>query len=157
MYFCSVKKSIAIFFLFVFCISLPGFSVELHYCKGKITDISFFGEANCVCKDSHQESENEFSETNSCEKHCHDGLEKSEAPVQVKKDKKCCKTEKVTFTSSKLKAISSSKINQILAVLAIVNPFLIADLFERKGSFLLLYEPPLLKQDILVLNSVFII
>lgn len=147
----------AIFFLFVFCISLPGFSVELHYCKGEITDISFFGEANCVCKDSHKESELKFSETNSCEKHCHDDLEKSEAPVQLKKDKKCCKTEKLTFTSAKLKAISSSKFNQILAVLAIVNPFLITEFFEKEERFLLLYEPPLLKQDILVLNSVFII
>jgi hypothetical protein len=152
-----VKKSIAIFFLFVFCFSLPGFSVELHYCKGKVTDISFFGEADCICKEAHSESKLEFSKTNSCEKHCHDELEKSKSRVQLKKDKNCCKTEKLTFTSSKLKAISSSKFNQIVAVLAILNPFLVAEFFEKEERFLLLYEPPLLKQDILVLNSVFII
>jgi hypothetical protein len=141
----------------VFCISLPGFSVELHYCKGEITDISFFGEANCVCKDSHQESEIEFSKTNSCEKHCHNELETSKAQLELKNDRKCCKTEKLTFTSSKLKAISSSKFSQFITVLAVVNPFLVAEFVEKKERFLLLYEPPLLKQDILVLNSVFLI
>ncbi len=105
----------------------------------------------------HTETVLELSKTNSCEKHCHDELDKSKSQAQLNNDKKCCKTEKLTFTSSKLKAISSSKFNQLVAVLAIVNPFLIAEFFEKEERFLLLYDPPLLKQDILVLNSVFII
>lgn len=157
MYFCSVKKSIAIFFLFVFCFSLPGFSVELHYCKGEVTDISFFGEANCICKDAHTETVLESSKANSCEKHCHNELEKSKSQIQLKNNKNCCKTEKLTFASSKLKAISSSKFNQFVAILAVVNPFLISEFFERQDRFVFLYEPPLFKHDILVLNSVFII
>jgi hypothetical protein len=157
MYFCKVKKSIAIFFLFVFCFSLPGFSVELHYCKGKVTDISFFGEANCVCKDSHVEQSDKSTETVSCKKHCHKEAVSDESRQKLKKDKNCCKTEKLTFTSSKLKAISSSKLSQLVAVLAVVNPFLLSELSENAGTDFLLYEPPLLDQDLLVLNSVFII
>jgi hypothetical protein len=152
-----VKKSIAIFFLFVFCVSLPGFSVELHYCKGEITDISFFGEANCVCKDSKEDHNVASVETISCKKHCHAEAAVDNSKENLKNEKKCCKTEKLTFTSSKLKAISSSKFHQIVAVLAIVNPYLIAEISQKAETDFLLYEPPLRKHDLLVLNSVFII
>lgn len=152
-----MKKSIAIFLLLVFCISLPGFSVELHYCKGEITDISFFGEANCVCKDSKEEKTVTSVETVSCKKHCHKETTVDDVKDNLKSEKKCCKTEKLTFTSSKLKAISSSKINQIIAVLAILNPYLIAEILQKADTDFLLYEPPLKDQDLLVLNSVFII
>lgn len=131
--------------------------MELHYCKGEITDISIFGEANCVCKDSKEEQTVAPVETVSCKKHCHKEAAVDESKVNLKKEKKCCKTEKLTFTSSKLKAISSSKINQIIAVLAIVNPYLIAEILQKAETDFLLYEPPLKDRDLLVLNSVFII
>jgi hypothetical protein len=152
-----VKKSIAIFFLFVFCISLPGFSVELHYCKGEITDISFIGETNCVCKGSKEEQTTESTETISCKKHCHKEAAIDDSKENLKQEKKCCKTEKLTFASSKLKAISSSKFNQIVALLAIVNPFLIGKLLQKADTDFLLYEPPIKQRDLQILNSVFII
>lgn len=156
-YFCLVKKSIAVFFLLIFCVSLPGFSVELHYCKGEVTDISFFGEAGCACKDSHKTMVEEPTGLTTCEKHCHKSDVRNQTENQVKKNKSCCKTEKLTFTSSKLKANSSTKVNTILAVLAVINPYAITHFFADNNPAYVVYLPPHITEDLLILNSVLII
>lgn len=153
-YFCHVKKSISIFFLFTFCFSLSGFSVELHYCKGEVTDISFFGEASCVCNESQAPCVE--TELTSCKKHCHKEVSSSDSKKTAVKNS-CCKTEKLTYTPSKLKAISVTKISEIIAVLALYNPYLILELFPETDQVSANYSPPLLQRDISVLNSVFII
>ena len=98
----------AIFFLFIFLFSLPGFTIELHYCKGKITDISFFGDANCSCE-SPEYNKEEIQPEKSYKKHCHKSSNSKKNSVELKQ-KKCCKTEKYTISSLKLKANSSTRI-----------------------------------------------
>jgi len=46
-YFCPVNRLISISLMFLFMFSISSFSVEIMYCKGEITDISFFGPAEC--------------------------------------------------------------------------------------------------------------
>lgn len=155
-YFCHVKKSISIFFLFTFCFSLSGFSVELHYCKGEVTDISFFGEASCVCNEAQSACLETESKSSSCKKHCHMEIPSCDSKNLAVKNS-CCKTEKLTYTPSKLKAISVTKTSEIIAVLAIYNPYLILELFPETNQVSANYAPPILQRDISVLYSVFII
>ncbi|MBK7128660.1 MAG: hypothetical protein IPM74_01590 [Crocinitomicaceae bacterium] len=98
----------AIFFLVIFLFSLPGFTIELHYCKGKITDISFFGNAHCSC-DSIESNKEEVQNEKSCKKHCHKSSSTKKSSLELKQ-KKCCKTEKYTISSLKLKANSSTRL-----------------------------------------------
>ena len=153
-----MKKSVALFFLIVFSISLPGYSVEVHFCEGKITDVALFGNASCVCENKKApvavEEEHHHA---GCKKHCQP--EKAEANKEVTKfHKECCKTEKLTLTSSKLKAHSSHKITQVvLMAAAILNPYIITDLIREREAESTPYLPPLIQRDLQILNSVFII
>jgi len=161
-----VKKSLAFFFLLVFSVSLPGFSVELHFCKGKITDIAFFGNTACSC-DKHQARNadqplkaNEVAGKSCCEKHkavAESDFESGSADKKVDSfAKKCCKTEKVTLTSAKLKALSSLKTAKTtLTALAVLNPYLLTQGFTQRSSHAYAYFEPLLDRDLLILHSVF--
>jgi len=152
-----MKKSVALFFLFVFCVSLPGFSVELHYCKGTVTDISFFGHANCLCEDSEKNAEHKKSEKLDCQKHCHGESVSPVTESMIKLQKACCKTEKLTMTSSKLKAFSGTKKVEVLYAVAVLNPYALAELVFKTNQVVSHYLPPQCSRDLSVLNSVFII
>jgi hypothetical protein len=72
--------------------------------------------------------------------------------------KNCCKTEKLTLTSSKLKALSSLKTSQVvLFAVAILNPYAISDRFEEAEQEFIPYIPPLIARDLTILHRVFVI
>jgi hypothetical protein len=153
-----VRKSIALFFLLVFSISQPGFSVELHFCEGKITDVAVFGHAACRCENPQEPVVMNPDHQDSCEKHCHktelEQTKKSTGHYQ----KACCKTEKLTLTSAKLKALSSLKTSQVVMLAAaILNPYAITAQFAQTEKQFAPYIPPLIERDLTILHRVFII
>ena len=87
-----MQKVKAIFFLFLFLISQVSFSLDLHYCHTTLTDVSFFGNTNCVCLDTHHEEHNE-----GCQSH----KKSCDHSTKIKKEKKdCCSTETVEVEKS---------------------------------------------------------
>lgn len=148
-----MKKSIAFFFLFVFCISLPGFSVELHYCKGEVTDISFFGEASCVCKTEVQLTKEKQEST--CEKHCHKSVKSEKKSEKIHKKNSCCKTEKLTFSSAPLKAHSNSKVAEVFSLIAVLNPYFLSQLDQQTVAFSDFYSSPRYVRDLTILHAVY--
>lgn len=153
-----MKRSIAVFLLFVFCISLPGYSIEVHFCKGKITDIAFFGDAACHCETPQTPATVSTENTMKCHKHCHEKqTSNAKKSVQVAQ-KKCCKTQHLTLTSSKLKAFSSVKTNQVVwMALAILNPYAVTERLALSKQNYRPYQPPYIDKDLTILNRVFII
>jgi hypothetical protein len=163
-----VKKSIAFFFLLVFSISLPGFSIELHFCQGKVTDVAIFGDAVCTCdkhaanhveevvSEDHDSTNKSCCEkekvTENCDLHvgCADQHEADSFT------KKCCKTEKLTITSAKLKALSALKNTKaVLLAVAVLNPYSITEGFSQPSKDSYSYEAPPLKRNLVVLHRVF--
>ena len=80
-----------------------GHTLELHYCQGLVTDVSFIGHAECVCNNSQMEVGVKDKKT-SCEKHCHDDEVGDNSCHSELEDNDCCKTEKFTFLSPSVKA-----------------------------------------------------
>lgn len=146
-----MKRSIALFFLFLFSFSLTGYSIELHYCKGSITDVSFFGDANCSCESMKMQPE----EKDTCKKSCHKHQISQNVELNAGKHKKCCKTEKLTLTSSKLKAFSSTEIKLFSVWVSFIDPFSFVELTDENDIICFCAPDPHLTADITILNSVF--
>lgn len=45
--FCDLKKATSILLIFIFLLSSSGFSINTHYCKGKIKSINIVFSGNC--------------------------------------------------------------------------------------------------------------
>lgn len=135
----------AIFFLTIFVMSLRGYSFEVHYCHGEITDLALFGHADCVC-----ETATDIVDKKE-EMPCH---KKKTTPAKesVSGKKECCKTEYLTYTTVKLKAAASFKIDLIKKI-AILNPQFLLELIGIYPPVegIREYIPPLPKRDLPVL------
>jgi hypothetical protein len=147
-----VKRFKAYFFLLTFCFSTLGYSLELHYCKGQVTDVSFIGSAECVCPGGH---DHEDKAERTCTKTCH-----PEKPVQKNgidyQGKGCCKTEQLSFYSSSLKALSSHHIPAFELVLAhVFNPFVSYGFYAPLAKTVVEYNDPLTDRDITILTRTF--
>ena len=152
-----MKRLKAIFFLFTFSLSIAGYTFELHYCKGVVTDISFFGNADCVCTDmtSHKVELK-------CKKQCHseeliDYKMSSENPHSNLSKNDCCKTEKLTFLSPGIKAHSNVETSVFIQFVSLLNPFFFSEFYPEKIIPQVDYSPPILTKNFQVLTQTFLI
>ncbi|MBK9191144.1 MAG: hypothetical protein IPM77_06290 [Crocinitomicaceae bacterium] len=146
-----MKRSISFFFLVLFSFSLTSYSIELHYCKGSITDVSFFGDANCTCENSKTPVEDEVT----CKKSCHSHELSENDLLKTEKNNKCCKTEKLTLTSSKLKAFSSTEIKLFSVWVSFIDPISFVGHSDENDLVSFSCHAPLLTADISLLYNVF--
>lgn len=151
-----MKKLKAIFLLVIFLSSIVGYSFEMHYCKGQITDVSFIGHAECVCVDGNTTHETE-SQSKTCKKSCHDEELKVNLNKDNFKDTGCCKTKQVTYMSSTVKALSSSELPLIIAIVATINPLYFIGSPNLKAKSFNHYSSPVLIKDITILVRTFLI
>jgi len=133
-----------------------GYSLELHYCQGKITDVSFIGHAECVCAVSSHESHETKSEVQ-CQHHCQkENIEHGKTDLQLEKED-CCKTEKFTFFSPTVKAHSTTEVPVWIVFNAILNPSFFLTSVNKNNVSQDNYSPPLFKRDISILTRTFLI
>lgn len=88
-------KLISAILLFVFSISLTGFSVDIHFCEGKLTDVAFFSEASCIC-DNH-----EFEEKSCCQHQKENAKDCHTSNAALTKNKPCCSNEELVVQALK--------------------------------------------------------
>lgn len=150
---------VSYFFLLIFLVSNTGLSLELHYCKNEITDISFFGNADCVCESEKKVAEIKNNSHTACEEHCHKNSSKVENKQgEIHSEKSCCKTENITYSVPTVKSTVESRLSfEWLAVVAVLNPFFILEQVEKFNSSTVHYTPPLYDKDLLIENSVLLI
>lgn len=110
----------AICFLVLFSFSTFGNAFEVHYCKGEMTDIAFFGGAECICRGEVEVTKTHcHASESSCSHHNQSAQKKTSKPEKEIKEKDCCQTESVQlFDESDL---LSSNSNVITAVVAFVH------------------------------------
>jgi hypothetical protein len=146
-----MKRFKAYFFLLTFCFSTLGYSLELHYCKGQVTDVSFIGAAECVCGDRHDHQ----GMDDSCGKTCH--AEKTAQKNTIEnKAKGCCKTEQLSFYSSSLKALSTYHMPAFeLAFAEIFNPLCVRGFYCLCAKAPVEYSNPFPDRDITILTRSF--
>ncbi len=141
-----MSRLYAYILLVIFTVTLPSYSVELHYCQGAITDVALLGSASCVCQDKEQE---EKTEVTKCEFHCHSKSLQAQNTDELA-HKPCCKTEKLTLSSAKLKASPSSKI-EFSAITPVESK---VDFFNSLNSQtqhdVFLYRPQNLHKDVTI-------
>lgn len=157
-----MKRLKAILLLLTFSITLVGYSIEFHYCGNEITDISFLGASNCVCKTdaSGCKSENhksdtvchkaENSENISCCKpnatHGTNGFQKED----------CCKTEQVNVAVDDMTESLKVTKEQMVVLISLFNPYIFSET-EAASTDFENYLPPLLYRDIPVMVQSFLI
>lgn len=134
-----IQRGIAILLLFVFSFSISVFSAELHYCKGEITDISFFGDATCACPSMDKMSTH-------CQMH--------------KKKKSCCETTVISHEAAEdFKEHSDVLVNSVEITAILVQLFAPYLFIEEAGDVHVYedYTPPNFRQDRQVLYQSFLI
>lgn len=112
----------AIFFLIVFLFSISVFWAEVHYCKGKVTEISMFQKASCSCP-----------KMNETKKKCH-----------AKKKKKCCETKVFEHDSEEDFDISKAPVETVkfVTLVSFFFPELILNISEGTETEIPEYSPP---------------
>lgn len=80
----------AILLLLLFSLSSLGKSVEIHYCEGRITDLAFFGGAQCICFEDEADPKVDCHDNITEKSTCHD--EKSESHSDLSNESSCCET-----------------------------------------------------------------
>ena len=155
----------AIFLLFIFCSSSVGLSIEAHYCKGVLTDISFFGQTDCELGCPSKQVVKEEKKT-SCHKKqkeqkkacCHK-TESIELELKVKEKLEpvdCCSTQNMTdHTTSDFTSINSQ-----LTLIIVAAQLFDYHLFQQEApvehSFIS-YDDPLPDLDLQILHQTFLI
>ena len=145
----------AIFFLLLFSVSLVGNALELHYCKGELTDIALIGSADCVCPGEKPE---QVIDSCSMDKGCgHHKPSKKQKPSKSNVgEKDCCQTEIVQLLDSS-NMLSTPKTTMKVAVAVVLyNPQLFIKPVRKKYQAFHYNEPdfwadiPILIQSFLI-------
>ncbi len=141
---------------FLMLFSTVGFSMDIHYCGGKIDNVAFYSKAD-ECKMMKKGTQNNLHSCHKAkEKTCHTNLK-----GQSFSKKNCCDNQ--TFTLQSLTDSKTSDNFEIANVdLTFVTVFILSNfnLFVTDKTNLLehfYYSPPLLKQDVTILHQVFLI
>tara|TARA_R110002072_G_scaffold238038_2_gene395428 strand:+ start:13518 stop:13922 length:405 start_codon:yes stop_codon:yes gene_type:complete len=127
-----------------------GFTIDKHFCKGKVADTSVFGKANSC---------NMFSEkSNEVKSACKSELNKKSQSTINKE--KCCYNETISVdVTDELSSDENSSSNH--AQLKFIASFILSsyDLFytEEKAPTFSSYSPPLISKDIPILHQKFLI
>jgi len=126
--------------------------MELHYCKGKVTDIAFFGGTNCICLDTDEPAP---------KMHCHDQKENkcqhhSKKHEKSIEKKTCCDTENVDVLEDVDFNGVDFQITTPVVLALYFNPFLFeeAEVETLSDEF---YQPPAFWVDIPILHQSFLI
>lgn len=77
----------AIVLLLLFSLSSLGKSVEIHYCEGRITDLAFFGGAQCICVEDEVDCHDNLTEKSTCHED-----ESEDNHSDLSKESSCCET-----------------------------------------------------------------
>lgn len=81
----------AIVLLLLFSLSSLGKSVEIHYCEGRITDLAFFGGAQCICVEDEADSKVDCHDNLAEKSTCHeDESEDNHSDLLI--ESSCCET-----------------------------------------------------------------
>lgn len=143
----------AIFLLFLMTVSTIGQAVELHYCKGQITSVSFMGNAECVCPEEVEE------EKTSCSHH----KEHTEQSVQESNDKDCiskigcCETEQFSVETDKQFSKSDFSVDPVIVSVLLFNPYLFIEYEQANFDDYNHYPEPYGQRDIPILIQSFLI
>ena len=141
------NKAFSLFLAFFFAFQAIGVTVDVHYCKGEMQSISFFGEATPCTKAN---SEN----LHAC---CKKRLEKLTSKDGLKKDDHCCLNELFHLQlEGEYEVVTIAQIDTELAI--IPNPCAEHQLtFEINQPHLIPdnTDPPPISPDLNVLYQVF--
>lgn len=142
----------ALFLAILMLFSTVGFSLDIHYCGGKVKSFSFYGKAE-TCKMMSKTS------TVSCHNASKKTCSQNESNNGFSK-KSCC--DQKTFTLQNLD--DSKVINGIewtTADLQLITVYVLANfnLFQTEVSKTIysVYSPPILNHDVAILHQVFLI
>ncbi len=134
---------------FLLLFTSTGFSIDLHYCGGKVADVSIFGKANAC---------NMMEEVNDSSNHCQ--VEQKNQQQDSFKQSKCCYNETLAVDiTDELTNADNTTLSH--AQLTFITAYFISSyhLFfsEEKETEYFNYSPPMISKDIQVLDQVFII
>lgn len=134
-------------------VSSTGFSIDLHYCQGKVKSFSFFGEAQSC----HQPAK--VSHCSKKRKACHAPISDQTQVEDCKKN--CCTNQTLTIASNEeAKQLESSEITaqdhskQLLPIL-LYNPKWLST-YKTKSPYLN-HIPPLLNKNLRLLIQTFLL
>jgi hypothetical protein len=130
--------------------SSSGFSIDFHYCQGKLKSFSLLGDAkNCHDK---------LASNKTC-KHHQKNLEEAETSCEEKED--CCKNDKIHFQLEQDQIISTSDsgiTNSGLTYSLAYSASLRASFDLPNDNYTpVYYKPPLIPKDIPVLIQSFLL
>ena len=147
--------------------SSVGFSVDMHYCQGKLKSVAFFGKAKS-CHDkleavSKKDGCTHHQKMNAQKKGCsfHQKMEQENKSCSMD-EKDCCKNKTVYFKANfddQVKAsifVDSAPLQYFVA--AFVTTFVATDFsIESKVASYANYKPPFIARDIPVLVESFLL
>ncbi|MBL1279334.1 MAG: hypothetical protein COA33_003640 [Fluviicola sp.] len=139
---------------FIMLFTTTGFSMDIHFCEGKIAQVSFFSKADACEMEKKVTVEHECCANNAKQ------ISKSNNGQESIDNERCCFNETVVlsstndFSEADETSLSHSQLTFITAfVLSSYNLFFA----EEKVPNFSHYSPPLINEDISVLHQVFII
>lgn len=135
-----IYKISSVLLAFVVLLSTVSFTVEKHYCKGHLVDVSYFGNAN-DCSSLDEDADH-------CEKgdRCH---------------KNCCKDEikhlenQQDLQQSSIKKLSLDNQTLIVAFVLVKTGFF--EWFDTQYVSALAYKPPKITSKLHILHEVYLI
>lgn len=121
-------------------LSSTGFSMDVHYCKNKVKNVSFFSKAK-TCN----EKQNKCTQNNA------ENIVKS----------KCCHSESLLINNSDLNEPANTTVTpqnvQLSFIYAFVTNFIVANTQEVNYPLYKQYSPPLNDKDVQTLYQTFLI
>lgn len=127
-------KMFAISLAFLMLFSSAGFAMDMHYCKGELKGISFFGNA----KSCHTQSEIPP---------CHKTLKK----VQEHQNR-CCENQQMVIEKTHFSATNSQLVSYkgigVEFICALIAVFVTPQDITKKADFFPHFKPPLPKRNI---------
>lgn len=148
----NTYRIFALVMAFVIFATSVNIAIDMHYCKGELKSVSFFGKA----KSCH-------SEIAPAMKNCpHHQKMRAESKDNYSADEKDCCNNKMVYIQSDLdqfnsssKVVVSQELQQFVA--AFIAVFFKNQIVEELSSTFLAYQPPIISRDISVLFQTFLI
>lgn len=147
-----IYRILALTMAFLIFFSSVGFSINMHYCQGKLKSFSLIGKA----KNCHEMAK----ATKSCHHHQAMIVEQTEEGCSIDK-KDCCENETLRFQleqdqkAHSSEALSHQQVQQFL--IAYLAVFFQDDFPEKDQVASECYRPPLIPRDIPVLFESFLL
>ena len=147
----NTYRFIALIFALLILTTSMGFAVDMHYCRGQLKSISFFGKA----KSCHEISK---TTKKACPFHQQDDFEQDDKGI---KKKDCCENKTKYFQAdqdftSKIFDLSiNNQPSQFASTSIAVLPFVSTSQFAKPSYTY--YKPPLITKDIPIFIQSFLL